>query len=321
MGLPQVELLDFREFVSIIKHMERSPLVSRLFDKYAQPEMGRPLLDEAAFVSMWKREQDEAPNEATLGAFRSLMSAPGKLSESGFHQLIMSDANSATDPQRMSAVSHDMTQPLTSYFIFASSRSYLTGDPIRSVPSVEIIERLLLMGCRAIELDCRDGAGGEPDVFHELSVTKSLRLRTILEAIQLRAFIASAYPLIITLNVFCAPEQQAAAAEMLSSMLGDALVPRLSRGADGALPSPEALRGRVLLKLALPGGANEKGAQKHAHFASEQLGVGSERAAAAPPAASKTGPIHPDLHALAALQSVAVDRYRYMSSSLLPVAG
>ena len=111
------------------------------------------------------------------------------LTEGQLQRLLMSHHNSAFAPSD-AKVHADMGQPLSHYFIESSHNTYLTGDQIRSPATVEMYERVLLMGCRCIELDCWDGSDGEPLIFHgvgaashSVHLTQSVRVKDVLQAI------------------------------------------------------------------------------------------------------------------------------------------
>ena len=74
--------------------------------------------------------------------------------------LLQSDANDALDPihhLRCSDPAQSMRLPLSCYYIASSHNTYLSGgqlgSPIGSSSSVDMYERVLLMGCRCVEVD------------------------------------------------------------------------------------------------------------------------------------------------------------------------
>lgn len=72
----------------------------------------------------------------------------------------------------------------------------------------------------------------------------------VARAIARYAFVASPYPLIISAEIHCSLKQQDMAAEIMLREFGDALVTSTLDGEDviEQLPSPERLKGRILLK-------------------------------------------------------------------------
>ena len=70
-------------------------------------------------------------------------------------------------------------------------------------------------------MDCHDGPEGEPIVYHAYTLTSRIRFVDVIsDAIKGYAFVASPYPLILSLEVHCSEEQQAKMAHHLITNLG-----------------------------------------------------------------------------------------------------
>ena len=151
------------------------------------------------------------------------------LSYPEFADFLMSRRNSL-DRGRSYPIAQDMSRPLIEYFISTSHNTYLTGDQLRSKSSAECYTRVLLEGCRCVEIDVWDGAEGEPYVLHGHTLTPHILARDALQAIAASAFTTSPYPVIISVENHLSIPQQERFAQLISSIFKTYLegVPKVS---------------------------------------------------------------------------------------------
>ena len=105
-------------------------------------------------------------------------------------------------------------------------------------------------------MDIYDG-DDEPIVYHGKTLTGSVSVRAVCVAIASYAFMASPYPIIISAEMHCGPEQQLKLVDILRDVFGEQLVTteldtirRAEATAELAeLPSPEQLKYRILFKV------------------------------------------------------------------------
>ncbi|KIY53891.1 PLC-like phosphodiesterase [Fistulina hepatica ATCC 64428] len=246
--------LDYPGFQRFVKLLKRRPELEQLYQKLCQKYGGQ--LDLAAFASFMRDTQKSTLTYEELKAIfkkysTSEVSGVAILTLDDFDDFLLSPDNSPW-PLRDLSVWQDMTRPISEYFISSSHNTYLVGNQLVGVSTVEGYIRALLHSCRTVELDIYNGDEAEgPVVYHGKTLTSKVLVKDICEAINKYAFVASQYPVMISAEVHCSVKQQDAMVDIMSHMFGDKLIrvpanqepPKIER-----LPSPEQLKGKILLK-------------------------------------------------------------------------
>ncbi|XP_062932326.1 1-phosphatidylinositol 4,5-bisphosphate phosphodiesterase zeta-1 [Cynocephalus volans] len=150
--------------------------------------------------------------------------------------------------QECKRVYQDMTHPLCDYFISTSHNTYLISDQLVGRSDLWGYVSALVKGCRCLEIDCWDGSQNEPVVYHGYTLTSKLLFKTVIQAIHKYAFMTSDYPVVLSLENHCSPSQQEVMADNLQTTFGDSLLSDILDDFPDKLPSPEALKFKVLVK-------------------------------------------------------------------------
>ncbi|XP_053161578.1 1-phosphatidylinositol 4,5-bisphosphate phosphodiesterase eta-1-like isoform X2 [Hemicordylus capensis] len=166
----------------------------------------------------------------------------------GFTNFMRSPACDVFNPLH-SEVYQDMDQPLCNYYIASSHNTYLTGDQLLSQSKVEMYARVLQDGCRCLEVDCWDGPDGEPVVHHGYTLTSKILFKDVVEVINKNAFAKNEFPIILSIENHCSIQQQKKIAQYLKEIFSDKLdLASVSSGDSKQLPSPQSLKGKILVK-------------------------------------------------------------------------
>ncbi|KAH1184504.1 hypothetical protein KIL84_012445 [Mauremys mutica] len=267
--------LEGEEFVLFYKALTQRDDVLGVFQAFSQDGKKLTLLELVDFLQQEQLEGENTQEFAMelIARYEPSESARARhvLSLNGFLLYLRSPEGAIFNPVH-GPLCQDMTQPLCHYFISSSHNTYLLEDQLRGQSSVEGYIRALKRGCRCLEVDCWDGPSGEPVVYHGHTFTSKIPFQDVVRTLGQYGFQASDYPVILSLENHCGPEQQHLMAQHLTGILGERLLtaPLDARGPP-QLPSPEELRGRIILK--------GKRAESLAHSPSGQPDEAPEREA------------------------------------------
>ncbi|KAB0401411.1 hypothetical protein E2I00_017326 [Balaenoptera physalus] len=140
--------------------------------------------------------EDQGEDGATLAHARQLihtyeLNETAKQHElmtlDGFMMYLLSPEGAALNLAH-TCVFQDMNQPLAHYFISCSHNTYLTDSQIGGPSSTEAYVRAFAQGCRCVELDCWEGPGGEPVIYHGHTLTSKILFRDVIQAVRDHAF-------------------------------------------------------------------------------------------------------------------------------------
>ncbi|XP_074598689.1 1-phosphatidylinositol 4,5-bisphosphate phosphodiesterase zeta-1-like [Brevipalpus obovatus] len=259
------KIIDFDEFIIFYENLTRRADIEEVFTKYAKDQdmLGPEELQRFFFTEQYI-SYDLADCKRFIEKYQSswlsknLLDNSMRLDEThilehymnvkGFEAMLLSEDFDLFDRQKLET-RHDMHKPLNHYYIKSSHNTYLLAGQLVGDSSVEGYIEALRRGYRCIELDIWDGDEEDgPIVYHGYTMVSKLLLRNVLDTISDHAFDTTPYPLILSLDVNCSEEQQSAAAALLVAILGDQLYKRPIFSDEKSLPSPEQLKGKILVK-------------------------------------------------------------------------
>ncbi|KAI5107338.1 1-phosphatidylinositol 4,5-bisphosphate phosphodiesterase delta-4 isoform X1, partial [Silurus meridionalis] len=250
--LNQTGMLDAEEFVHFYKMLTQRNEILELFQEYSSNGQALSHCDLEEFLREEQLEGERSYEHALELIQQYEPSDTAKthnvMSVDGFLMYLTSAEGSIFKPENQNLY-QDMTQPLNHYFISSSHNTYLLEDQLKGRSSVEAYIKALKRGCRCVEVDCWDGSNGEPIVYHGHTFTSKILFKDVISTVSKYAFEESEYPLILSIENHCSIEQQTVMAELLKNILGDMLLKTTFNGKlPSVLPSPEELKGKIMLK-------------------------------------------------------------------------
>ncbi|KAI1102383.1 PLC-like phosphodiesterase [Jackrogersella minutella] len=257
--------LNFSEFQVFVREMKRREDIRHLYLKLASdPERGITFTEFAQFLRT-EQDEDVRSNPGLWEARFFRYAHRGSRPRMDLLSLQRPDKDSITMNEqalaayltskdnfplvRASPAEYSLDRPFNEYFISSSHNTYLVGRQIADVASIEGYISTLVRGCRSVEIDCWDGPDGQPIVKHGYAMTNAISFREVINTVNKYAFVASRFPLWVSLEVHCGAAQQEAMAEIMKDIFGCRLVTEPLDPSATKLPTPSELKDRILIKV------------------------------------------------------------------------
>lgn len=245
-------VLTWDDFVNMYLHTVYDDTIGRIFYKYSADKSRVTFRELQAFFRDEQKDQRIPDAIATL-VWDFVSHSGGQrdprqpiLTIQEFVNFLFSKRNSAFNEESLT-IYQNMDQPINHYWIASSHNTYLTGNQYMSESSVEAYVRALRQGCRCVELDCWE-ATDYPIIFHGKTLTSKIKFTDVVNAIKEHAFVASEFPLILSIEQHCEVPQQQFQARYFKEVFGDMLLTEPIEGLGDCLPSPNQLKRKIIVK-------------------------------------------------------------------------
>ncbi|XP_073078928.1 1-phosphatidylinositol 4,5-bisphosphate phosphodiesterase zeta-1 isoform X1 [Manis javanica] len=262
--------ITIEEFRSIYRTIAHRKEISEIFNTYSE---NRKVLFEKNLTAFLRQEQytfniSKTTVSEIIQKYEPIpeVRQAQQMSFEGFTRY-MDSSECLLFNNECEKVYQDMNHPLNDYFISSSHNTYLISDQLVGPSDLWGYVSALVKGCRCLEIDCWDGSQNKPIVYHGYTLTSRLLFKTVIQAIHKYAFVTSDYPVVLSLENHCSASQQEVMADILQSVFGDTLLSDMLDDFPDKLPSPEALKLKVLVRNKKIGTLREtrerRGSDKH----------------------------------------------------------
>jgi hypothetical protein len=191
-----------------------------------------------------------------------------------FQEFLRSEWNDIYDPaNRVIDNERLLDKPISHYWI---NSSFCTSSMSNGIPSIQSYTRALSRGCKSIDLNCWDGIilpNGEcvPIIIPSnekpgtsFTVKDRLTFRSIVLVVQKYLLEdRTSYPIIFNLENNCSQPFQQSIVKIMQEIFGKHLFVPTSNDRKKELPSPEDLRGKIVINARMPVKGNTNGADSY----------------------------------------------------------